>query len=818
MSKGNLSNTKIRSQLRKNKNDKGKNFYVSKNVSYNPASNVITYEVEGKTKTATLTKEAAKNYMMYFRRCTNGYALDYLVKHQFKLNESTYRVLKLSTRFSTPAEIGEYVKSIEQKFAILERKCPQSRVAAVKFVHQIVSAYFEKKSNSKISIVHDLFFPDIIDISTTTGLIGGKEVKVFASPYVDCVNYTTYVDNDYRTDKLIKVEFKGGNNVSYDYFPAMVCQNLYNKAKGGDVNRQRNMTINQIRGIIIASKEELKKNIANSTFFPYITDSYFKAGINSVYKMNPTDEILGKEVNMDTLFETMNYSPGFGWFNETNDYNNKIDDWGAQNKYEGKDAKTIYTTNYANNLYFSGYDEGSAKLKAISAAIFYTIKDYEKDGKIYDVSEVLKVIPTELNVKNLNLVKRAIDYSINNGVTYDLSEPIEGEEQLVDSLFKSDGSPKNYNVALTFITKNASAEEKQQNMEVLTEKFYDEKTGGSLPKFNIEDLFQSQVALNKAIAKYNEWLTKDDSIPNLTGEEEEQTEPTKQITATDKPTEEKKEETKQDKKEDKSTEDKTTTDNQQTQPAEETKNDGLSRRKLKKMGLSKRQIKKIMRIVDKPKGGVTENDTLNEIKELLKVMVGQVKPSAVNVGDKPVDKLTTTVKKPVDKNVQFNPSDVLGQRERLRPTTTVKYEPPKEFNLKSEIEEFDRDKLNHTMQGLAKVLKKGDITKQKSVIKKFKINPITAHLIKMVGTNQSAKKYMGGVFSKLASLLPYGSQIYDVAKRVYKVAKPVIEKVISKYDTAYNKKMNGYLSKNQLKSYLIKNEKPKLKTLNKILK
>lgn len=803
MSKGNLSNTKIRSQLRKNKNDKGKNFYVSKNVSFNPESNLLTYEIEGKIKTATLSQEAAKNYRQYFRRCTNGYALDYLVKHQFRLNESTYRILKLSTRFSTPAEIGEYIKSLEQKFTILERKCPQNRREAVKFIHSIISSNFEKQSNSKISIVHDLFFPDITDVSTTVGLIGGKEVKVFSSPYVDCVNYTTYVDNEYRIDKLINVEYKGGNNVSYDYFPALVCQNLYNKCKGVDERKRRNIIINQIRGIIIASKEELKKNIANSTFFPYTTDSYFKTGINNVYGITPTDDVLSKDVDMNMLFETMNYSPDFGWFNETNEYSNKIYNWEYENKNKNKSAKTIYLINYNNNLYYSGYDEKSAKVKALSAAIFYTIEANKKNG-IYNVNDVFDELKDYITDKTIYNLSNCINYSINNELTYDLSDTTI-TTKIVNNLFNSDGSPKNINIALTFITNETP--EKENMKKLIVDKFDVETSDDYIEssKYTIDDLLADNPdELTKAKTKFDTWLNQSTDDPLLINEDEPQPPIQEQI--------EKKEEP----------------------PAGEKKKEpevkeGLSRRKLKKMGLSKRQIKRIMRIVEKPKAGVTENDTLNEIKELLKVMVAQVKPSAVNVADKPVDKITTNVETPKEptkttilpqnkKPTQFNPSDILGQREKLKPTTTVKYEPPKEFNLKSEIEAFDKSKLNHTMQGLAKILKKGDISKQQSIIKKIKIHPITAHLIKMVGTNQKAEKYMGGIFSKLASMIPYGSQIYEVAKKVYNVAKPVIEKVIKKYDNAYDKKMNGYLSTDQLKDYLIKNEKPKLKTLNKILK
>lgn len=811
MSKGNLSNTKVRSQLRKNRNDKGNNFYVSKNVSFNPASNLLTYEVEGKVKTATLSQEAAKNYMQYFRRCTNGYALDYLVKHQFKLNESTYRVLKLSTRFSTPAEIGEYIKSIEQKFTSLERRCSQSRIAAVKFVHSVVSSSFEKQSNSKISIVHDLFFPDITDIVSTTGLVGGKEVKVFASPYVDCVNYTTYVDNDYRTDKLIKVEFKGGNNVSYDYFPALVCQNLYNKSKGQEKNR-RNMIVNQIRGIIIASKDEVKKNIANSTFFPYTADSYFKADINSVYHINPSDEALSQEVNMDMLFETMNYSPAFRWFTETSDYD-------KDNKYEGKSVAEIYRLNYQNNLYFSNYELGSAKLKALSTAIFYTINTF-KDGRgFYDIDKFMEKL-NGLEIPSISPeTKRAINYCISNKLSYNLKDPIE-KRDILDLLFEDSyrfgiKEPTNATIATSFCVGDKKMVDKINEIFVTP----DFDVGITISADNNPAIYgidglliKNSDTYNKALVLFDTWFKK----ISTESEDSEESQST-QTAATQEPNKEVKEEAKE---EEKSAPDKDNEQQKEQPPQPEGENkSGLSKRKLKKMGLSKRQIKKIMRIVDKPKGGVTENDTLNEIKELLKVMVGQVKPSAVNAGDKPVDKLmTTNVKKPTTPTTQFNPSDILGQREKLRPTTTVKYEPPKEFNLKSEIESFDKDKLNKTMQGLAKVLKKGDITKQQSIIKKFKINPITAHLIKMVGTNQNAKKYMGGVFSKLAALLPYGSQIYEVAKRVYNVAKPVVEKVISKYDAAYDKKMNGYLSKNQLKSYLIKNEKPKLKTLNKILK
>lgn len=248
---------------------------------------------------------------------------------------------------------------------------------------------------------------------------------------------------------------------------------------------------------------------------------------------------------------------------------------------------------------------------------------------------------------------------------------------------------------------------------------------------------------------------------------------------------------------------------------------GLSNRQLKKCGLKPWQIKKIKK---QAKGGMSELETLNEIKSLLEVLI-----TGNNTKPEPLDKTVLPIQPPVvaDKVMKeankvadvplLLGKDLNEQRKKLRHIKPTKAPVIEDKNtLDWQIRHFDKSKLNKTLKGLEKLMTKGTIAKSGKYVK---IHPITAHLIKAAGCGCNLKTYKGGVFSTLASVIPYGSQIYNIAKKVYNAAKPLVEKAISKYDESYNKHMkSGYLSTEQLKSYLVKNEKPQLRELNKYLK
>lgn len=248
---------------------------------------------------------------------------------------------------------------------------------------------------------------------------------------------------------------------------------------------------------------------------------------------------------------------------------------------------------------------------------------------------------------------------------------------------------------------------------------------------------------------------------------------------------------------------------------------GLSNRQLKKCGLKPWQIKKIKK---QAKGGMSELETLNEIKSLLEVLI-----TGNNTKPEPLDKTVLPIQPPVVSDKVMKEAnkvadvplllgkDLNEQRKKLRHIEPTKAPVVEDKNtLDWQIRHFDKSKLNKTLKGLEKLMTKGTIAKSGKYVK---IHPITAHLIKAAGCGCNLKTYKGGVFSTLASVIPYGSQIYNIAKKVYNAAKPLVEKAISKYDESYNKHMkSGYLSTKQLKSYLVKNEKPQLRELNKYLK
>lgn len=765
MSKGNLANTKIRQPLRKY-TSKG-TFYSSVGVSYDPSTKTLTYEVEGRTKTVVLSDENAKTYVKYFSNCKNGYAIDYFVKHGFKLSNETYKILKLSVRYSTPAEVSDYIKDIKTKFNKLVELTGQEFKADVRKIRKIIDDKFIKNNNTRISVIHDIFFPDIRNESArpSTDLIEGKYVKLYTSQYTDNIYHKIFADDSYDTHRLLKVEALNKDKRTVDYLASYICRSICSTA------RSEKQMANMLLVICVATMNTaIVKNTAGCLYFPVRKDALFTSTLSEVYNINTEeiDNLIKDDKLEDVIYVNNMYYKlaDYSWF--TSKFNSSYIDDENYTKFKGVNGRDLYSVKYKIARLFN-YSDDRSREYAISSVI---------EKNLWDT----------INTDFMNMEYNDIETIINRDI-------IKEEDRRITEKFMP-------LLVLSFLTKSSFNISQTKNIYVDSDVMtayenYNERHNNILME-KMPELFKQY--FNKSAKDLNEEEKAAQAIDEQidTGMAKLQQEEDKQENEQPQQEEPKQEEPKQ-----------------QPQEQQEQPNAGISKRKLKKMGLSKRQINKIYRIIDKSKkSGVTENDTLNEIKELLKVLVGKTSPGKETVADKPIDKVASTKHTPLQ-------SEITEAKSRLKPTPIKEAkETTPEINLKYEIENFNKNKLKKTMEGLARLFKKGDIEKPHlyNIIKKYKFNPITAHLIKMVGTNQKPKKYMGGIFSKIASVIPYGSQIYDVAKKVYNVAKPLIEKAINKYDDAYKKKMNGYLSKSKLKSYLVENQKPKLSELSKVLK
>lgn len=849
---GNLSNTKRRGQeLRKYKMDRKCHFFSASYTEFKGDTNTLTYTVDGKEKTVKLSQEAADNYWKYFRNCTNGYALDYLVEHDFKLNEGTYRVLKLSTRTSTPEEAKATAADIKALFTKLLGVCAPSYHESVLKVWKVINEKILKLSDnknsicSKISIIKDIFFPSVEGIDSLDDTINGKQAKVYVSNYTNN-QFKVFIDSDYSKDKLIKYT----DEKTTDYYAAIICKKMYDDSKTFPITGQ---IINIVESFL---NKGGKKNTANSVFFPVSIDSFFKIDVFKVYGLNTADiKKIYSEKNNEMI--TKNYklwSPSMiiGWYYPiTEAFKNT--------------SLTVDELYDSVETAASAYGYTNADTKALSTCIFYLFNtipkpedvefNYLTQGDNDELIEALLQINDRVHLDRKFYAPLRFCFAGN--FTFDLTDnmPLFNEEvtpeawkflhdkidddeefdYIVQLLKMKDPKKiKKQNETQAVIEMPHDIEDFSDKEDEVDEEPKEEKPntyGVNISKFSEDDqkAILNAINMNKADRqKFNKKHTGDNlykAVQEILRAKDKQN--------TDRAKREKEAEAYELDMGDKLG-----------------KKEGISSRKLKKLGLKNWQVKKIKKIInnrvnetinealkDKPKkasiakGGVTENDTLNEIKEMLKLLIGEDKtqqverPTTIALTQQPKAPNVKYNRPITDKS--FNPSDIVEQRNKLKPVKHIEKPVNVEHNLKYEIEHFDPNKLNKTLKGLNKIIKKGELTQDKQkalkILKRIHLNPVTANLIKIVGTGANPKTYKGGVFSDLLSFIPGGSAAFNIAKSVYNVAKPLINKAVDKYEEAYAKskgncRKNGYMNSKQLKKYLVNNQKPKLEELAKVLK
>lgn len=975
------------STLRSNNKSRDK-FIKGDIVQYNLSTRELHYVSEGKHKTVKLEKDEAMRYLKYFRRCTKGLALDYLVQHHFRTNEGTYQVLQLSTRMSSPEETQKIVRDCETKFKKLIELADSKVKSKIVAVHLVVKKMLDAKN--RVSIIRDIFFPELVDQHGLKTILDNKDITEFKDSSIDHDKYTTYIDSDYDKNGLIKVMKKDGAEKTYTYFAAKVCESIYDNAKALETGKKLADKIrNSILVIYMTLNSSItQKSICGSLYFPVKENDYFLVNITKAYgieqnKINSfvIDNELNDELSFRFFTESHEAPLDFEWFIPwKEEYMAKQ----AQREYnfrsfeECKKAwKYIYTIQNRGNADACDLLSGSKALviwslyhKSEIANVIQKAFDNQilagrlKTGTLlhFFVSLALRYEYTfNLDIQKINTNSLFVDtfdgidrpglmYKLANKPETDriakvdyntlkdiLTNPKRGSEILNKQVFKPDGivlynGGKDYNekaykdwcnklerkARKQIIDKIDEAEMNEYNEKgtkqqaiAEVEAILDPTTEEDKNKYNKMSLQDKQDLINGILKKYKRdgfaseeevraWIAKNKDEGNTNTEliqdmENEELETTNIQHTNIQPQPQPQPQSKKGKKEKQYNE--PSKEAQQTaQPIQQSnvivtgpkpqmttdadfevnnklletldgKNsvigdnasnpaggdaetggehkdgNGLSLRKLKKMGLKPWQIKQIRKEVKKmPKAGISELETLNEIKEMLEALLGKQNNVPVDKARLPIQPPEQTAQLQAQtskaENIASIPmllgDDLNARRRALRHVEQTHYVPEVDKNtVKYDIENrnytlkhVDPVKVAKTLQGLDKMLRKGTLAKNSPYVR---LHPASAAVIKMLATRANPNTYKGGVFRTIASLIPGGSAVYEVASRVYNAARPLIDKAVQKYDKAYNNKMkpkgcnsrrrpNGYMNAKQLKQYLIHNQKPKLSQLSQLLK
>lgn len=944
----------------RNSNKSKDKFIKGDIVQYNPSTRELHYVSEGKHKTVKLEKDEAMRYLKYFRRCTKGLALDYLVQHHFRTNEGTYQVLQLSTRMSSPEETQKIVRDCETKFKKLIELADSKVKSKIVAVHNVVKKMLDAKN--RVSIVRDIFFPELVDQHGLKTILDNKDITEFKDRNVDHDKYITYIDSDYEKNGLIKVMKREGAEKTYTYFAAKVCDSIYDNAKlMVDVKKQSERIRNAILVIYMALNSTItQKSICGSLYFPIKENDYFLVNIAKAYGLNQNtvrifveDNVLSDTISLGFFTESHEAPFDFDWYipwkegyldkqaTRKYDFGNNILDcrkawfyvYGLQNRgsiatcnrlaafkaliqwrAHHQSAPDEDIINSMLEVFKGTTDENNISkvslqfLLLLAIKYFYTfnmdslpirpteIFEYEKDnlthpgilyelykekmekgannsntefdrminmltgkestdgflvrtefvnhkdiydGKTFNVDNFKKWVE-DTNIKNNNEIKKRVDadqteYEVPQEIMDAFGKAIE----ILDSKMQDEDKKAEINKIFKPLKDKIPLLTKYYNemKDDLKKKFQDVYDSVA-PMEIIQDILDLEKEEQEKAAKEKEEQAskaaqkiKDQRQPIFSAEQ--QVIPTEQQPTEQQPTEQ--------------TNVGDTPTNQNQPPPEKPVSEGLSLRKLKKMGLKPWQIKQIRKEVKKipkiPKAGISELETLNEIKDMIETLLKKDKV------EPPVDKAKLPIQPPEQtaqlqaqtskaENIASVPmllgDDLNARRRALRHVEQTHYVPEVDKNtVKYDIENrnytlkhVDPVKVAKTLQGLDKMLKKGTLAKNSPYVR---LHPGTAAVIKMLATRANPNTYKGGVFRTIASLIPGGSAVYEVASRVYNAARPLIDKAVQKYDEAYNKHMNvkpkgnsphkfGYMNAKQLKQYLIHNQKPKLSQLSQLLK